>query len=80
MILTYRILSLIIYPGLIIYIYLRKIFGKEDSIRFKEKILKSHFNVKRNLKNKLVWFHASSIGEFNSIIPIIEKLNKKKVN
>lgn len=78
MILTYRILSLIIYPGLIIYIYLRKIFGKEDSIRFKEKILKSHFNVKRNLKNKLVWFHASSIGEFNSIIPIIEKLNKKK--
>ena len=78
MILAYRILSLIIYPGLIIYIYLRKIFGKEDSIRFKEKILISHFNVRRNLKNKLIWFHASSIGEFNSIIPIIEKLNKKK--
>ena len=78
MILAYRILSLIIYPGLIIYIYLRKIFGKEDSIRFKEKIFISHFNVRRNLKNKLIWFHASSIGEFNSIIPIIEKLNKKK--
>ena len=78
MILAYRVLSLLIYPGLIIYVYLRKNLKKEDPIRFKEKIFVSHFNIKRKFNKKLVWFHASSIGEFKSIIPIIEKLNKKK--
>ena len=78
MILAYRVLSLLIYPGLIIYVYLRKNLKKEDPIRFKEKIFVSHFNIKRKFNKKLVWFHASSIGEFKSVIPIIEKLNKKK--
>jgi 3-deoxy-D-manno-octulosonic-acid transferase len=27
--------------------------------------------------SKLIWFHAASIGEFKSIIPIIEELNNK---
>ena len=29
---------------------------------------------------KLIWFHAASIGEFKSIIPIIEQLNTNKNN
>ena len=29
-------------------------------------------------KSKLIWFHAASIGEFKSIIPIIKELNKNK--
>ena len=30
-------------------------------------------------KLKLIWFHAASIGEFKSILPIIEELNKIKI-
>jgi len=74
MILLYRVLTNLLYPFLFIFIYLRKIFKKEDPYRYKEKILPKHFKVKRNQFLKLVWFHAASIGEFKSIIPVIEKL------
>ena len=75
MILFYRIFTTILYPFLILFIFLRKFFRKEDPIRFKEKILISHFRI--NKKNsKLIWFHAASIGEFKSIIPILKQLNK----
>ena len=36
------------------------------------------FQKKRGQKGKLIWFHCSSVGEFLSIIPIIEKLEKEK--
>ena len=29
-------------------------------------------------KKKLIWFHAASIGEVQSILPLIFKLNKKR--
>ena len=74
MILLYRVLTNFIYPLLFIYIFIRKLKKKEDPIRFKEKILTSHFNVIKK-KTKLIWFHASSVGEFKSILPIIEELN-----
>ena len=75
MILTYRILTTLIYPFLVILIFLRKIFHKEDPERYKEKVFISHFNVTRRKNKKLIWFHAASIGELKSIIPIIEKIN-----
>ena len=75
MILAYRILTTILYPLLLIYLYYRKLINKEDPNRYKEKIFTSHFKVKRKNKSKLIWFHAASIGEFKSIIPIIEQLN-----
>jgi len=78
MILAYRILTTFIYPLLVIFVYCRKIYKKEDPIRYKEKILATHFNVNRKKDTKLIWFHAASIGEFKSIIPIIEKLNINK--
>ena len=80
MILIYSILTNIIYPFLFILIYFRKIQKKEDVVRYKEKILISYFNVSRNENSKLILFHAASIGEFKSIIPIIEALNKKNNN
>ena len=77
MILAYRIFSTILYPFLFIFIYYRKILNKEDTKRFKEKIFISHFNVIKKDKSKLIWFHAASIGELKSIIPIINQLNIK---
>jgi 3-deoxy-D-manno-octulosonic-acid transferase len=49
-------------------------------LRYKEKIFTSHFNTKRKGKSKLVWFHAASVGELKSILPLMSELNKKKNN
>ena len=40
----------------------------------------SHFNIKRRSSSKLIWFHAASIGEYKSIIPIINQLNLNHKN
>ena len=78
MIYTYRLISTLLYPLLILVIYLRKSFNKEDKIRFKEKIFSSSFLTNFDNNKKLIWFHAASIGEVQSIIPIISQLNKKE--
>ena len=80
MILFYRIFTTFLYPFLFLFIYYRKILNKEDPVRYKEKILVSHFNVKKKNKSKLIWFHAASIGEFKSVIPIIDYLNINNQN
>ena len=82
MIHTYRLISLILYPLLVLIIYLRKVFNKEDKVRFKEKLFYSSFLNNFNNSRKLIWFHAASIGEVQSIIPIINRLDKetKKFN
>ncbi len=80
MILAYRILTTVLYPLLLILIYCRKIFKKEDPERYKEKILISNFKIKDKGDSKLIWFHAASIGEFKSILPIIQELSIKYPN
>ncbi len=75
MIFIYRIiinLILILSPFIILSRLLKK---KEDFIRFKEKL---SFFTKNRSKGKLVWFHGASVGEFQSIIPLLEKYNKSK--
>ena len=80
MILLYKVLSTFLYPFLVIMIYLRRFLGKEDLFRFKEKIFSSSFNIIDKQNSKLLWFHAASIGEFRSIIPIIKQLNIQNKN
>jgi 3-deoxy-D-manno-octulosonic-acid transferase len=80
MIVAYRILTIILYPLLFLYLYSRKIIKKEDRLRYKEKILPSYFNIKEKNGSVLIWFHAASIGEFKSIIPIIDQLNIVNIN
>ena len=76
MFLAYKFLTSLLYPFLLILIFIRKYFNKEHQIRYKEKVFFSHFNVDRKDETKLIWFHAASIGEFKSIVPIIEGLIK----
>ena len=80
MILIYRIITTLSYPILVLIILFRRIIKKEDEIRFKEKIFKNYFNVKKIQNTRLIWFHAASIGEFKSIIPLIDELNKSQKN
>ena len=73
MIFFYRILInsiLILSPLIILYRILKK---KEDRSRFKEKF---GFFKKINSNKKLVWFHGASVGEFQSIVPVLEKLER----
>ena len=74
MLLAYRFFTLILYPLLILIIYIRVFLKKEHRKRFKEKISINHFNIKRNFKKKLIWFHVASIGELQSILPLINKI------
>ena len=72
----YRTITFIFYPLIIIFIYLRRFNKKEDKKRYKEKLFSSCFNIKRNYDFKLIWFHAASIGELKSILPVINELDK----
>ena len=77
----YKILTTILFPLFILVIYLRKIFGKEDPIRFKEKILPRYQKFKKNY-NKNIWLHGASLGELLSVVPLINYLLKEndKIN
>ena len=75
MVLAYRTLGIFLYPMLIVFLYFRVIFKKEDPKRFKEKFC--FFSEKKN-KGKLIWFHGASVGELQSIVPLIEQLDKNE--
>ena len=57
-----------------LFILFRIIKGKEDSKRYKEKFC--IYSKKNNFKS--IWFHAASVGELMSIIPLIKKFEKNK--
>ena len=72
-------MTFLLYPLLVLVIISRKFINKEDKLRYREKIFSTSFNVNRKKNSFLIWFHASSIGELKSILPIIRKLNKKNI-
>ncbi len=75
MLFFYRIIInfLILFSPIIVIIRLFR--NKESFSRFKEKFC---FFSKKKTKGKLIWFHGASVGELQSIIPLIEKLEKNK--
>ena len=73
MILIYRLLINLILIFSPIIIFIRLIYKKEDPKRFLENF--TLFSQKRK-KGTLIWFHAVSVGELISIIPLVKKLEK----
>ena len=72
---VYKILINIIFFCSPLILIVRLIRKKEDPKRFKEKL--GLFEKKRK-KGNLIWFHGASVGEIQSIIPLIEKFEKNK--
>ena len=75
MLFVYRFLINIIFILSPIILIIRLIKKKEDLLRFKEKFC---FFSKTREKGKIIWFHGASVGEIQSIIPLLEKLEKEK--
>lgn len=69
------ILLIILSPFIILFRLFKK---KEDKYRFIEKF---GLFTKKKRSGKLIWFHASSVGELMSIIPLLNYYeNKKTIN
>ena len=75
MIFLYRILINFVFIISPLIIIIRLFKGKEDINRFKEKFC--NFSISR-ANGKVIWLHGASVGELQSIIPLLEKLEKDK--
>jgi len=75
MIILYRVIINFIFLISPLILILRIFKNKEDPIRFKEKFC--YFSEKKT-NGKLIWFHGASVGELQSIVPLLEKLEKEK--
>ena len=77
MLFVYRLLvnlTLILSPLIIVFRLLKK---KENFYRFKEKYC---FFSKTRKSGKLIWFHGASVGEIQSIMPLVQKFgNDSKI-
>ena len=69
----FLIFILIIFSPIIFLI--RIIKKKEDLTRILEKL---SFPSKNRNKGKLIWFHAASVGELMSIVPLVKSLESNK--
>ena len=74
----YKVLINIVFLFSPLIILIRLIRRKENIKRFVEKF---GFFTKKRVSGKLIWFHGASVGEIQSIIPLIERLEKdRKIN
>ena len=74
MLILYRFLINIFSFFAPIVLLLRIYKQKEDKERYREKLC---IIKKKRPEGKLVWFHASSVGELLSVIPLVEKIHKR---
>ena len=65
----YNFLTFILYIPFIFLTFIRIFLKKEHSVKYKEKIFFTNY---KRPNGFLFWFHVASIGEFKSILPIIE--------
>ncbi len=72
----YKIINVLLTPFTILFILYRRLKGKEDPKRFLERLAIT--KQQRHKQKKLIWFHAASIGESLSILPIIDHLSQNK--
>ncbi len=69
--LIYRIISILLFPFLELYLFWRVYKGKEDKKRLKERF--GNATISRP-EGQIIWVHAVSVGEANSALILVEEL------
>jgi 3-deoxy-D-manno-octulosonic-acid transferase len=67
----YTLINIIFTPFLMLLLLLRVVQKKEDLNRIKEKL---GISDRKKPKKKVIWFHAASVGETISVIPLLDAL------
>lgn len=68
---VYRILTIILGPLIDLYLWRRKQIGKEDPVRFRERM---GFPSAPRPDGSIIWIHAASVGETMSVLALIERM------
>jgi len=71
---NYRLITNLVAPLIPLWLRWRKISGKEDAKRLRERY---GYASKPRPKGTLVWLHAASVGESNSVLILIQKIRDK---
>ena len=74
--LLYNFFLYLLSPIIFFIIILRVFLGKEHKQKYREKL--GLLNSIDKKGEKLIWFHAASLGELKSIFPIVNELNNNK--
>ncbi|MEY4800433.1 MAG: hypothetical protein RLZZ213_880, partial [Cyanobacteriota bacterium] len=69
----YRLLSLVLNPFWLVLLLVRLAQAKEDPRRLGERL---GWPSRRRPAGPLLWFHAASVGELNSLLPVLRALDQ----
>jgi 3-deoxy-D-manno-octulosonic-acid transferase len=72
---AYRVTTAALTPLAVLYLMHRRRRGKEDAARFGERF---GFAGRERPPGPLLWMHAASVGEANSLLALIERLRQQR--
>ena len=74
LLLLYRLLWLLLTPVVVLLLLWRLLEGKEDPRRIQERL---GWPTRARPQGSLLWFHAASVGELNSLLPVFAALQER---